>query len=65
MASACSYFDDWVALVKRGIASYSEVMRRIRDGREYHRDRSSLPVDDVDRSQWGFRVEIPLLWGSF
>lgn len=65
MASASGYFDGWAALVRRGIASYSEAMRGLLGAREYHRERSSLPVDDVDRCPWGIRVEIPLLWGSF
>ena len=65
MASACSYFDDWAGLVKKGLVSYSEAMRGLFDAREYHRERSSLPADDVDRCPWGIRVEIPLLWGTF
>lgn len=65
MASASAYLDDWAALVKRGVASYSEVVRRLFNAREYHRERSSLPVDDVDQCPWGIRVEIPLLWGTF
>ena len=65
MASASGYFDDWAALVKRGIASYSEALRGLLSAREYHRERSSLPADDIDRCPWGIRVEIPLLWGTF
>lgn len=65
MLRPSEYVDDWMRLVRRGVKSYSDVSWRLRDAREYHRERSALSIDDRDAGQRGFRVEIPLWWGSF
>lgn len=57
-----SYLSEWKQLVRRGIYSYRETTQRLEDAREYHRRRS---VNDDDYYTPGYRIEVPILWGSF
>lgn len=62
--TATAYAEDWKGLVKRGVTSYLEVLKNLKESRSYHHSRSTFSWED-DPPQGFPKLQIPLLWGTF
>lgn len=62
-----SLFDDWAELARSGIRSYLEALQGLQGGRRYHSEHKAAGTSDDggDADKPGFRLWIPLLWGTF